>query len=174
MSKRKVLTAVRHVREMFETYPPDKYPQATGKWWEIHTRYVAIDPVLWALGWQTHRPQECELEFAIGRKSVRRVDYALLDPNHFVVVLIEAKKPEEALNRHREQLAWYARRAQMNAGVGVLTNGLQWRFYNLDKTGRFDTKLEEEIDIFENPPEKAAAVLHLWLDKGKWWPGKND
>jgi hypothetical protein len=87
---------------MFERYPPEKYPKATGKWREIHTRYVAIDTVFWALVWQTHMPQECELEFLIGRTSIRLVDYALLDPNNFVVVPIEAKELEEVLDRHRD------------------------------------------------------------------------
>ena len=159
-----VVKAIEHSKKELEIYSN----RAT--WYETSTRYAIIDPILWALGWRTHRSLECEVELPIGKKLVRWVDYALLDPKAVIVVLIEAKPIKDALsNKDVTQIAWYARNAQIRNGVAVLTNGIEWRLYNLDKRGSFETKLVDSVNLLEDAPERVATFLFEWLSKNRWW-----
>ena len=50
------------------------------KWWEPHTRYAIVDPVLRALAWDTADPKQCHPEFPRTRTSTEKtekVDYVL-------------------------------------------------------------------------------------------------
>lgn len=141
-------------------------------WYETSTRYAIVDPILWSLGWRTHKSLECEVELPIGKKTVRWVDYALLDPESVIVVLIEAKKiKDELTSKDVAQIAWYSRISQVREGVSVLTNGREWRLYNLGERGPFEKKLIDDrpIDLESDDPERLAAFLSKWLNKDRWW-----
>ena len=135
---------------------------------ETANRYAVIDPILWALGWQTWLPRECRVEVKRGNQG--RADYLLLDGEEKPVIVIEAKGLYGGSNysptNFRRTLASYAR--GITYGLAVLTNGWDWEIYDLGKHGvSFHQKKQEKIN-FDDGPEKAAKVLHEWLRKERW------
>ena len=165
MAVQDVIDAIEHAKKELEIYPRRE------TWYETSTRYAIVDPILWSLGWQTHKSLDCEVELPIGRKTVRYVDYALLDANTTIVVLIEAKKiKDELTSKDVAQLAWYSRISQLREGVAVLTNGIEWRLFDLSKRGTFEKKLiDQPVDLKNDYPEKLATFLFEWLNKERWW-----
>lgn len=140
-------------------------------WHEDDTRYGLIDPVLRALGWDTGDPMECHIERPRGSGWA---DYALFNREGPIgdrvgrrpIIVIEAKKLDEELGKGESQLNGYVRASpRMSQGVGVLTNGKEWRLYTVGPRG--DLTPVAAIDICESA--NAAAVLHDWLRKERWW-----
>lgn len=134
---------------------------------ERATRYAIIDPVIWALGWETWDPAECQVEFQRGRQG--KVDYALFNSEGKPVILIEAKRMDVDSARSEEQLAKYG--LGMREGVGVLTDGQLWHLYDFGKEGRFSNKHVASVDISNDGVRRAARQLNDLLSKGKWWQG---
>lgn len=124
---------------------------------EMSTRYVLIDPVLSALGWDTSDLYQCVVEH--GKPG--RADYVLFDADDNPAIIIESKNTGyRALNRLKNnpealepQLAKYTDGS--TAKVGVLTNGLIWRLYDLDNSCR---KLSNQI---------VDPVIDLYQDNAK-------
>ena len=143
-------------------------------WHEDDTRYALIDPILRALGWDTGDPMECHVEYPRGSG---RADYALFDREGPIgkvgkppTIIIEAKALDagEDLDEGESQLNDYIRASpRMVQGLGVLTNGREWRLYDLSMGGRFSTKRVHTADIIDD--EDSAEVLHTWLRKERWW-----
>ena len=132
---------------------------------ELRTRYVVIDPILWALGWQTWKPEEVTIERRRGTGR-GRVDYALLNREGKPMVLIEAKKWYRQLDRYSADLARYAR--GLGHGVACITDGWEWVIYDLEvRGGSFEKKYVASIDLMAD--RNAAAVLNRWLRKTRWW-----
>ena len=52
-------------------------------------RYAIVDPILWAMGWSTWLPWECQPDHDLGRRG--QVDYAFFDGNGNLAVLIEVQ-----------------------------------------------------------------------------------
>lgn len=132
---------------------------------ETCTRYAIIDPILRALGWKTHDPAECEVEYQRGNQG--RVDYALFNREAQEVILIEAKRLDKNSANFERQLAKYVR--GMSAGVGVLTDGELWHLYDLSKRGRFESKFVNSVDIYEDNTRQAAQILNKRLSRRIWW-----
>ena len=142
-------------------------------WHEDDTRYALIDPILRALGWDTGDPMECHVEYPRGSG---RADYALFDREGPVgkvgkppTIIIEAKAldAEEDLDDGESQLSRYVRAApRMNQGLGVLTDGKEWRLFDVSIRGGFSTKLVATVGIDDSD---SAEVLHDWLRKERWW-----
>ena len=128
---------------------------------ETCTRYALIDPVLFALGWNLADVTEVEVEYEINDSG--RVDYALLDNDDKPVVIIEAK----ALNLNgtktsqEGQLEAYSK--GMKRGYAVLTNGADWKVWDLSKRGGFNAKLVLELNLLENSPRQCATALNRLL-----------
>ena len=74
MAIRDVEKAIREVRQTIRSY---WYPHNH----EASTRYALIDPIIRALGWETHDIKQCEVEYPIGDG---KVDYALFDQEKYV------------------------------------------------------------------------------------------
>ncbi len=159
MAIKDVESAIRTSAEMIEGY----WDLVSNH--ETCTRYVLIDPVIWALGWKTHDPEECEVEYQRGNQG--RVDYALFDREANVVILIEAKRLDKSSANFEGQLAKYAR--GMKKGVGVLTDGMEWHLYDLEMRGRFPSKYIDSVDVSEDSPRSAAQFLNKWLSRRNWW-----
>ena len=89
MAAKDVQDAIRHVRGVIEDY----WGYAARN--ETSTRYVVIDPLIRALGWDLSDIEECEVEYPVRSKRVvsnpPKVDYALFNSDGEVVVLMEAK-----------------------------------------------------------------------------------
>ncbi|MEE8470326.1 MAG: hypothetical protein V3S51_03255 [Dehalococcoidia bacterium] len=65
---------------------------------ESLTRYLLIDPFLWALGWDTEDPRSVWVDYKVGKAKKKRVDYALFGQDG-VVALIEAEHYGACSNR---------------------------------------------------------------------------
>ena len=148
-------------------------------WSEWHTRYVLIDPIIRALGWDTGSPAECRVEWS-RPSGQRKVDYALfgnadLDDiaagNVAPTIIIESKrvKTELTVEIIDRQLSRYANcQPRMYRGVTVLTNGRQWLLYDMSKQVRFGRKLSAIADITKGRRLDTAQELHRWLNRENW------
>ena len=115
-------------------------------WGETHTRYAIIDPILRGLGWDTTDPKECHPEYPRPYPT-GRVDYALFGEWSAVdieggsiepAVIVEAKALRGELDEHLDQLEQYATIGPPMVpgdGMAVLTNGNEWRMYDIGDRG---------------------------------------
>lgn len=90
---------------------------------EANTKATAVEPVLRELGWDVVDPDEVRREYSVGSRSV---DYALFCGDT-LKVFIEAKRGEESLERHQDQLVRYA--FDEGVEIAILTNGAAWWFF---------------------------------------------
>ena len=147
-------------------------------WWEAHTRYAVIDPILRALCWDTEDPKQCHPEFPMSRTSTERVDYALFadanvqgiyEGSKLPDIIIEAKALRANLEKGVAKLRHYARSArQIKKGYAVLTNGNSWWVYDLTKGGRFTDTRFPVIDILEGDVAESARSLDEHLGRHQW------
>ena len=170
MSVSAVDSAIRKIREVVGVWA------AAGEtdWREDHTRYAVIDPIILALGWDTADPKVCHPEFP--RPFPKRVDYALFAGadvdaivNGLVVpdVIIESKALRAELDGGVSQLRSYASASpRMYEGFAVLTNGNEWRIYDVSRSGRFAKKEVERVDILTDDVRGSARVLNRLLGRG--------
>ena len=159
MALKDVEKAVRHGKEMVNEY----YDLVSKH--ETSTRYAIIDPILMALGWKIWDPNECEVEYQLGKKG--RVDYALFDCIPEVVILVEAKRLDKDSSAFERQLSKYSR--GMGDGVGVLTDGKRWHLYVMGEKGRFKDKHIESVDIVDQSVRQAAQKLNSYIRRSLWW-----
>lgn len=125
---------------------------------EEATKTAFIMPFLSALGYDVFNPMEVMPEFVadIGTKKGEKVDYCILMDGKPVIIL-EAKHWEEKMDVHQSQLHRYFH--VTSAKFGILTNGIQYRFYtDLEEPNKMDDKpfFEFSIDSFS---ESAVAEL---------------
>ena len=173
-----VETAIQHIRNTIAEWDdPDS-------WSEIPTRYVLIDPVMKALGWDYLNPRHCNFEHPRTPKGrrMKKVDYAFFHPDQreYVspnypnrpVILLEAKALFEDLGKpgHIGQLRSYVNVSpRVQNGYAVLTNGRHWNLYNLSWRGRFSDKLEFCRDLISGNRQEHAKVLIDCLGIQNWW-----
>ena len=129
---------------------------------ETKTRYVLIDPMLRALGWDVSCLDDVDVEYkTLARK---KVDYALLSDNNTPLVLVEAKRlnqPHDSKNL--SQLLMYCLEA--GAQYGVLTDGNNWDVYDTSKTKPLAEKRTMYVVLTSHQPAVAARILlDLWKD----------
>ncbi len=122
-----------------------------------------IIPVLHPLGWNDESDDEVVTEYNVGGG----VDYAL-SHNQTAKVFIEAKKEDEPLDGHQEQLLNYAFR--LGVAMAVLTNGTAWWFYLPLSEGSWENRKFAAVDI--NEPELPQRLISL-LSKENVISGEN-
>jgi hypothetical protein len=112
---------------------------------EEATKQAMILPILDALGYDIWSPSEVCPEYEadtvtkkLGQKE--KVDFAILT-NGAARIFIEVKAIDINLDGHEGQLARYFNAVPV-ARLGILTNGLEWRFFT-------DTK---EVNIMDSKP----------------------
>ena len=165
---------------------------------EASTRWALIDPIIRALGWETHDPKQCEVEYPIIEDG--KVDYALFDrckyieyeeveddvefedydeeeeefdiglTFHFPVILIEAKSLGADLTNpeYVRQLSRYC--DEIGHAFAVLTDGRYWHLYDLESDKRrFSQKRFKIIDVYEGSIKQSARELNDELSKREWW-----
>lgn len=106
---------------------------------EEATKNAFIMPIITALGYDVFNPFEVvpEMDCDLTRKG-DKIDYAIKKDGK-TIILIECKHCKQNLDLHNTQLSKYY--AASNARFGVLTNGIEYRFYaDLDKTNIMDEK----------------------------------
>lgn len=97
---------------------------------EQATKQSLIAPLFRILGYDLSDPRECMPEYKVdfGKdRSTKPIDWAFFQ-NNKAVFFVEAKEVTKKLASYAEQLADYFAKAP-EAKLGILTNGVQWRFY---------------------------------------------
>ncbi|MDY7092473.1 MAG: type I restriction endonuclease [Acidobacteriota bacterium] len=115
---------------------------------EEATKTAFVLPFIAALGYNVFDPTEVtpELTADMGIKKGEKVDYAILQDGQ-PVILIECKDCRADLDRaHASQLYRYFHCT--SARVGVLTNGITWRFFSdLEEKNKMDEKPFLVVDM---------------------------
>lgn len=107
---------------------------------EEATKNAFIMPMIAALGYDVFNPLEVvpELDCNLVKKKGEKIDYAIMKDDA-PILLIECKHWNQNLNLHDTQLQKYF--VASNARFGVLTNGIEYRFYtDLDKPNIMDER----------------------------------
>ena len=107
---------------------------------EEATKNAFIMPMIAALGYDVFNPFEVvpEMDCDLIKKKGEKIDYAIMKDEN-PILLIECKHCKQDINLHDTQLQKYFVASQ--ARFGVLTNGIEYRFYtDLDKINIMDEK----------------------------------
>ena len=107
---------------------------------EEATKNAFIIPMIAALGYDVFNPFEVvpEMDCDLIKKKGEKIDYAIMKDEN-PILLIECKHCKQDLNLHDTQLQKYF--VASKARFGVLTNGIEYRFYtDLEKINIMDEK----------------------------------
>ena len=135
---------------------------------EAQTRAYLIDPVLEVLGYDVIEDVIPEFDADFGSSTRMKVDYAITINSKDPIILIEAKKASLKLtDKHAGQLNNYFVNTS-SAKIGVLTNGLIFKFYLTTSDGQnvlhhipfleFDTTNFSQIDVEELAKFHKSAI----------------
>ncbi len=105
---------------------------------EEATKTAFVMPMIASLGYDVFNPFEVvpELDCDLIKKKGEKIDYAIMKDSN-PILLIECKHCKQDLNLHDTQLQKYF--VASNARFGVLTNGIEYRFYtDLEKANIMD------------------------------------
>ncbi|WP_235633213.1 type I restriction endonuclease [Borreliella mayonii] len=109
---------------------------------EAETKQFFINPFLDAMGYCHTDPSFVQVEVAISfAKNEIKADYVLCSKDKKPTILLEAKHYKENLENHFSQLSgyFYNLRSKYAIEFGILTNGIEYRFYiDLDKDNLLD------------------------------------
>ena len=149
MSVDNVKAAIQQVQPHIFEYqddPPDGETNnaAPANNWETSTRYIIIDPILRALGWDLSDPKQCVVEYRARPQRTRkkyndpRVDYVLLDRRSRPIIAIEAKRidVDSRDGIGLDQLDKYVL-SLPTLRTAVLTNGQYWEIFVKDQDGQW-------------------------------------
>ena len=166
-----------HVME-YQPRPPsgETNDDAPANNWETSTRYIIIDPILRALGWDLSDPKQCVVEFRAVPKwkprerSDLRVDYVLLNRRGEPEVAIEAKRIDLESDDELgvEQLAGYVLSLE-SVRVAAITNGQYWEIYSKDEYGEWIDRNDRPLGLHWHNTRETAQRLHEYLAKEKFW-----
>ena len=123
---------------------------------EEATKNAFIMPMITALGYDVFNPFEVvpEMDCDLTKRG-DKIDYAIMKDEQ-PILLIECKHCRQKLDLHNTQLAKYF--AASNARFGVLTNGVEYRFYaDLEKQNIMDEKpflIINVLDLSDNDIEQ--------------------
>lgn len=114
---------------------------------EETTKIALITPFLRILGYDTTDPSIVRAEYTadVGTKQGEKVDFAILEDGE-PVIFIECKPVMNELSIDNvNQLFRYI--SVTNVQIGILTNGLDYKFFTTDKDNRMDDKPFLEINL---------------------------
>lgn len=124
---------------------------------EEATKTSFIMPLIAALGYDIFDPFEVipEMDCDLAKRG-DKIDYAIQKDGK-TIILIECKHCTSNLNLHDTQLAKYY--AASNARFGILTNGVEYRFYaDLDKNNIMDEKPFLVVDMLDLTDESLEQL----------------
>ena len=136
---------------------------------EEATKTSFIMPMIAALGYDIFDPFEVipEMDCDLTKQS-DKIDYAIQKDGK-TILLIECKQCSANLNLHSTQLAKYY--AASNARFGVLTNGVEYRFYaDLDKNNIMDEKpflVVDMLDLSDDILEQLKKFSKSYFNEGE-------
>ncbi len=140
------------IRQFSEQLPAKKTLCAT----EEATKHSLILPFIQMLGYDIFNPIEvvpevdCDL-----KRSGEKIDY-IIENNGAHLMLIECKHWKQKLSQHTLQLSAYF--AASNARIGILTNGIEYRFF---------TDLEKP-NLMDDAPFLVVDMEHLSDEAVEW------
>lgn len=134
---------------------------------EEATKNAFIMPLISALGYDVFNPFEVvpELDCDLVKKKGEKIDYAIKKDKE-TILLIECKHCGQGLDLHDTQLQKYF--VASNARFGVLTNGIEYRFYtDLEKPNIMDVKpflVVNMLDLSDNEIEQLKKFHKSYYD----------
>ena len=121
-----------------------------------------IAPLFTILGYDVADPRECQPEYkSFGKdRGKQPVDWAFF-VNGSLAFLVEAKAVGKRIDRYDEQLGDYYGKGQPDVKLGILTTGVQWRFFtDLVNLNKMDNEPFLEWDVLKGPiPYDFLTVL---------------
>jgi predicted type IV restriction endonuclease len=136
---------------------------------ESATRAVLIDPIIRALGWDIANPYMVEVERTFNNT---RVDYALLDINSDVKVIIEAKPLGSDIENKKRLLQIISYALTYGIKDVVISNGIRWIHYSGFSSE--NVKPLKIIDLKTEDLVSCSAYLVQNFDAAKYWPEDED
>lgn len=127
---------------------------------EEATKNSLILPFFTALGYNVFDPDEFVPEYTADApgKNGEKVDYAIMQDGK-PIILIECKHVIEKLDNHHGQLFKYFN-ATPSARFGILTNGINYRFYtDLDNDNIMDGKPFLDIDLEKSTENQLSELI---------------
>lgn len=134
---------------------------------EEATKNAFIMPLIAALGYDVFNPFEVvpELDCDLVKKKGEKIDYAIRKGEE-TILLMECKHCGQNLNLHDTQLQKYF--VASNARFGVLTNGIEYRFYtDLEKPNIMDSKpflVVDMLNLSDNDIEQLKKFHKSYYD----------
>lgn len=135
---------------------------------EEGTKNAFIMPMIASLGYDIFNPFEVvpEMDCDLIKKKGEKIDYAIMKDDS-PILLIECKHCNQRLNLHDTQLQKYF--VASNARFGVLTNGIEYRFYtDLEKVNLMDEKpflIVNMLDLSDNDIEQLKKFHKSYYDE---------
>ena len=169
MSISDVEQAVRQVQRHVFQFEPNAYGSlnvdAPANNHETSTRYIIIDPILRALGWDLSDPGQCVVEYRIQDKQGKSgfIDYALLNGRGEPVILVEAKRIGEYSDSddNFDQMDRYLESVE-TAMVCVVTNGQFWEIWLLNERD-WQPESEKPLGLHWRDVNETAERLYKHL-----------
>ena len=150
------------LRKISEQVAPQRSLMKT----EAATKNASVEPFIHALGYDTSNLAEVEPEYTADAKTSgsEKVDYAIKQAGK-PVIFIEAKSADKVLSEnHWKQLYNYYGAGDVR--FGILTNGVEYRFYaDLKKLNIMDKQPFLTIDML-NLDEKLVNELEGFTKSG--------
>jgi hypothetical protein len=145
---RELIDAIERVRERIKKYENQLKQN------EMFTRYVLVDPILRALGWDTENPDQVEPEPIT---ETGRPDYVLIH-NGKKLIMVEVKSLKSNLEKAREKGFKYCWENKVQ--FYIITDGDVWELHDLKEMGGkeiFHVRLSTD-----NPGDIARYLLAIW------------
>ena len=145
MDSKKVRQLVKALNEKFENWDWEK--ALANSQIEATTRDYLIHPFLDLLNYDRIDDYTHEVTADLGKKKGKKVDVAITLGGKNPVILIECKKSTAKLNdNHYRQLREYCTDTN-TAKIGILTNGIVYKFYTRNNTSTLQTSPFFEFDL---------------------------
>ncbi len=140
---------------------------------ETQTKATAIEPILRKLGWDVADPDEVRREYSVRtRPNARPVDY-LLFCDDTPKIIVEAKRGNQSLQRHQEQLQDYVGFALAErVEIALLTNGAVWWYYLPIRDASWERRRVATVEFNQQDSGEIAQTLVDLLSKENVRSGK--
>lgn len=145
MDSKKVRQLVKALNEKFESWDWEKALANSQN--ETTTRDFLIHPFLDLLNYDRIDDYTHEVTADLGKKKGKKVDVAISLGGKKPIILIECKKSTIKLNdNHYRQLREYCQDTN-TAKIGILTNGIVYKFYTKKNSSMLQTSPFFEFDL---------------------------
>ena len=145
MESKKIKQLVKGLNDKLESWNWEKALDSSQN--ETTTRGFLIHPFLDLLNYDRIDDYTHEVTADLGKKKGKKVDVAITLGGKNPVILIECKKSTVKLNdNHYRQLREYCTDTN-TAKIGVLTNGIIYKFYSRDTANSLQTSPFFEFDL---------------------------